>query len=113
MMDLDPADTETLILVRESYDEDNDPTGQEEYPLTGCRVVLRLPQPDQRVTGERVISTLDCRHPDRTVDIRATDRFRRDGEDPAKRPAWTVEGEPARSPFPDGGTVFVLTREAG
>lgn len=111
-MDLDPCDVETLTIVRETYNEDNDPTGADTIMLPGCRVVVRLPQPDQRTTGERVVTALDVRHPDRFVDIRATDRVRRYG-DPAGRPLWTVEGEPGRSPFPDGGCVFVLQREAG
>lgn len=112
-MDLSETDTETLVVVRETVNEDNDPITASTHRLDGCRAVTRLPSPDSYVTGERVLSTLDVRHPDRTADIRATDRVRRTGEPTDERPRWTVEGEPARSPFPEGGVVFVLQAERG
>lgn len=106
-------DTSTVIVVREIYNDDNDPIGGTEHPLRGCRVAARLPKADNSDTGERVVAAVDVYHPDRGVDVRGTDRARLPGDSATGRARWTVEGEPARSPWPDGGCVFVLQREHG
>ena len=112
-MDLDPTLSYTLTVVREVYDEDNDVTGTVEWPMAGVRLAARMPQPDAYPTGERITAQYDARHPDRTVDLRGTDRIRLPGEPTNERARWTVEGEPARSPWPDGGTLFVIQRQRG
>lgn len=112
-MDLDPTIAYTITVVRETVNEDNDPIGTAELALADVRLAPRHPQPDSAATGERVVSQFDGRHPDRAVDLRGTDRVRLPGEPTSERPRWTVEGDPARSPWPDGGTLFVLQRERG
>ena len=112
-MDLDPTYSYTITVSRELRNEDNDPVGTTEYDLAGVRLAPRHAQPDSSSTGERVVSQYDCRHPDRAVDLRGTDRVRLPGEPATDRPRWTVEGDPARSPWPDGGCLFVLQRERG
>lgn len=113
-MDLDPTDAVTIVVVRETLNEDNDPDGPPtEIPIPGVRLAARLSQPDSGATGERVVAQYDGRHPDRAVDLRGTDRVRLPGDPPSSRPRWTVEGEPARSPWPDGGCLFVLQQERG
>lgn len=112
-MDLDPTLSHTITVVREHRNADNDPAGSVEIPLSGVRLAPRAPQPDSSVTGERVVAQIDARHPDRDADILGTDRVRLPGEPAGRRARWTVEGEPARSPWPDGGCLFVLQRERG
>lgn len=112
-LELQGTRTDTIVIVRETVDEDNDPVGSQAVALTGCKIVARLPQPDQHTSGQRTVTTLDVRHPDRDVDVRATDRVRLAGEPITGRARWTVEGEPSRSPFDGGGCVFVLQREVG
>jgi len=113
-MDLDPTYSYTLTVVREQLNEDNDPAGAPlEFPLRDVRLAQRHPQLDSSNTGERVVTQYDARHPDRDVDLRGTDRVRMPWEPTAERARWTVEGDPARSPWPDGGCLFVLQRERG
>lgn len=113
VMDLDPTLSYVLTVSRELRDEDNDPIGTTEFELPGVRLAQRHPQPDSAATGERVVTQYDARHPDRAVDLRGTDRVRMPWEPATERARWTVEGDPARSPWPDGGCLFVLQRERG
>lgn len=113
VMDLDPTLSYVLTVSRETVNEDGDRVGTTEFELNDVRLAPRHPQPDSSATGERVVSQYDGRHPDRAVDLRGTDRVRLPGEPDTERARWTVEGEPARSPWPDGGTLFVLQRERG
>jgi hypothetical protein len=112
-MDLDPTLSYVLTVVRESVNEDNDPVGAVEFELADVRLAQRNPQPDSAVTGERVVTQYDARHPDRAVDLRGTDRIRMPWEPATERARWTIEGDPARSPWSDGGCLFVLQRERG
>lgn len=112
-MDLDPTDSYTITVSREAVNEDNDPVGTIEFDLSSVRLAQRQPQPDSGATGERVVSQYDARHPDRAVDLRGTDRVRMPWEAEHERARWTVEGAPSRSPWPDGGCLFVLQRERG
>lgn len=113
VMDLSPTFSYVVTVVREHRNEDNDPMGSIEFSLADVRLAPRAPQPDSSVTGERVVAQIDARHPDRAVDLRGTDRVRLPGESPTDRARWTIEGEPSRSPWPDGGCLFVLQRERG
>ncbi|GAA4845506.1 hypothetical protein GCM10023201_40970 [Actinomycetospora corticicola] len=112
MLDLSAGIVEDLTVVREVLDTDGDPTGQAVHVLEGCAVADRLPSSDEVNGRERTTRVADVRCPDRDADVRASDRFRRVG-DPAGRAVWVVEGQPARSPFPGGGCVFVIALTTG